>query len=428
MLQVLASVSRLVRLVFARFGEDRCVQVAGSLTFTTLLALVPLVAIAVTLIAAFPVFEQWSNEIKIFILLNFVPEAGGRIITGYMQQFADNATRLTAVGILFLVVTALLLMVTIERVFNVIWRVRRERPVLNRLVIYWAALTVGPLLIGASLSLTSWFLSYSMGLARAVPGGDSMLLGIVPVVLNALAFAFLYLTLPNRRIRTGDALIGGLTAAIAFELMKLGFGLYVKSVPTYAAVYGTFATVPIFLLWIFLSWTVVLFGAVVVAVLPRWRIGADLAEAVPGRRFYRVLRVLRVLQLAHRRGETPTTPAVARAAVLSEEDAEETLTRVEAQGWASRVLSGGWTLVRDLGTLSAAEVYRAFVFRTQPEPSGDPAMDGDIESVARMVSARVEADLDRPLVTFFQTDVSPGSGSGNGAPESPPRRDTATDP
>jgi membrane protein len=418
MMQVLASAVRLVRLVFARFGEDRCVQVAGSLTFTTLLALVPLVAIAVTLIAAFPVFEQWSNEIKIFILLNFVPEAGGKIITGYMQQFADNATRLTAVGILFLVVTALLLMVTIERVFNVIWRVRRERPVLNRLVIYWAALTVGPLLIGASLSLTSWLVSYSMGIARAVPGGDSMLVGIVPLALNALAFAFLYLTLPNRRIRTRDALIGGLTAAIAFELMKRGFGFYVTSVPTYAAVYGTFATVPIFLLWIFLSWTVVLFGAVVVAVLPRWRIGADVAEAVPGRRFYRVLRILRVLQRAHRRGETPTTLTVARAAVLSEEDAEEALIRVEGQGWACRVLSGGWALVRDLGTLTAADVYRAFVFRIQPETSGDSAMDGDIASVAQVISARVEEDLDRPLGTFFQTEDLPEIESDKGSSQS----------
>jgi len=288
------------RLVMGRFADVRCVQVAGSLTFTTLLALVPVIAIAFTMIAAFPVFEDWANEIKIFILLNFVPEAGGRIITGYMQQFADNATRLTALGVVLLAVTALLLMMTIEHVFDAVWRVRRPRPLARRMLVYWMAVTVGPLLIGASLSVTSWVVTQSLGVAREVPGLGRAVLALVPWVLNAVAFGLLYLVVPNRRVRLADALVGGIAAAVAFELMKRGFGLYVTSVPTYTAVYGAFATIPIFLIWIYLSWLVVLFGAVITAVLPTWRAAPRGETAAPGRSLFAALRTLRTLDEARK--------------------------------------------------------------------------------------------------------------------------------
>lgn len=407
MTHVFKSMLRLARLVVGRFVEDRCVQVAGSLTFTTLLALVPLIAIAVTLIAAFPVFEDWSNEIKVFILLNFVPEAGGKIITGYMQQFAQNATRLTALGIVLLGMTALLLVITIERVFNVIWRVRRERPLLHRFVIYWAALTVGPLLIGASLSLTSWLVGQSLGVARAVPGGDSILLGLVPPLLSGVAFALLYLTLPNRRVRVGDALVGGFTAALAFEFMKRGFALYVAAVPAYDAVYGTFATIPIFLLWIFLCWSVVLLGAVVVAILPHWRLGSPSDEHVPGRRFHLAWRMLRVMHAAQSTGAVASTAGLAAAAALSEEDAEDLLGRLEALGWASRLAAGGWALLRDLGSLTVADLFRAFVFRAGAHRTGDSTTDAEVDALEREIATRIEAELDQPLDAIFRDE--PGS-------------------
>jgi len=406
MTHVFHSVLRLARLVAGRFVEDRCVQVAGSLTFTTLLALVPLLAIAVTLIAAFPVFEDWSNEIKVFILLNFVPEAGGRIITGYMQQFAQNATRLTALGILFLGTTALMLVITIERVFNVIWRVRRERPLLHRLVVYWAALTVGPLLIGASLSLTSWLVGQSLGIARAVPGGDSILLGVVPLLLSALAFGLLYLTLPNRRVRTADALVGGFTAALAFEFMKRGFALYVAAVPAYDAVYGTFATIPIFLLWIFLCWSVVLLGAVVVAILPHWRLGSPGDEHSPGRRFHLAWRILRAMHAAKRTGIPASTAGLAGAAVLSEEDAEDLLGRLEALGWVSRLGAVGWALLRDLDSLTVADLFRAFVFRAGAHRTGDSTIDAEADALEREIMTRIEPGLDRPLDTVFREEAA----------------------
>ncbi len=257
-----AGMRRLIRLVIDRFEEDRCLQVAGNLTFTLLLALVPMFTIAFTLFAAFPVFEDWANAFKIFLLTTLVPEVGGKIITVYMQQFADNAAKLTAVGLAFLVVTAVLLLVSIEKVFNGIWRARRPRSLVQRVVIYWTAITVGPLLIGASLSMTSWIVAQSVQSVGSAMGVETILLRVVPVILNGAAFGLLYLTVPNRRVRVQDAFVGGVVAAVMFELMKRGFALYVEMFPTYDLIYGTFATVPIFLLWLYLSWCVVLLGAV----------------------------------------------------------------------------------------------------------------------------------------------------------------------
>src|SRR3989338_2363174 len=159
----------LIRFIVARFVHDRCMQTAASLTFTTLLSLVPMITIALTMFSAFPVFEEFSDQIKSYLLKNLMPETAGVVITRYMQQFAESAARLTTVGIGFLVVTAMSMMLTIDRAFNVIWRVARPRPLVKRLIVYWAVLTLAPLLIGASLSLTSWLVGVSMGYAKHVP-------------------------------------------------------------------------------------------------------------------------------------------------------------------------------------------------------------------------------------------------------------------
>jgi len=155
----------LIRFIVARFVQDRCAETAASLTFTTLLSLVPMVTIALTMFSTFPVFEDFSALIKNFLMQNLMPENAGKIITQYMQQFAESATRLTTMGIVFLAVTAMLMMLTIDKEFNVIWRVTRPRPLVKRLIVYWAVLTLAPLLIGASLSLTSWLVGLSMGYA-----------------------------------------------------------------------------------------------------------------------------------------------------------------------------------------------------------------------------------------------------------------------
>src|SRR5437879_10198491 len=186
--------------VFKRFNEDRCLQIASSLTFTTLLALVPLVTLTLALMAAFPIFSGLGEHIHAFLLANMLPEKAGKVVTGYIEQFSGQAGRLTALGTAVLAVTAFLMMFTIERAFNSIWRVSRPRPVAQRILIYWATLTLGPVLIGASLSMTSYIVSASLGLSRKIPFVGSAILGFVPFVIKCVAFTLLYLFVTHRSI------------------------------------------------------------------------------------------------------------------------------------------------------------------------------------------------------------------------------------
>ena len=259
-----------VRLAWARFSEERCLQIASSLTFTVLLAIVPIITVVLTVISAFPVFGRLLQYLEGFLVRYMLPESA-TAVAGYAEQFAENAARLTSFGVAFLFVTAIIVLLTIDRAFNQIWRVPRPRGTVQRILIYWALLTVGPPLVGASLALTSWLLRRSAGLVAGAPMVEEAMLTIAPILLTGLAFAFAYATVPNRRVRVGDALIGGFVAALAFEAMKHGFAFYIAQFPTYRLVYGAFSAVPIFLLWIYLSWVVVLLGAVTAAVLPEWR-------------------------------------------------------------------------------------------------------------------------------------------------------------
>src|SRR5436190_20570364 len=275
----------LARIVARRFYDDRCMQIASSLTFTALLSIVPIVTVALTIAAAFPVFGQMTAAIQSFILENMVPESAETVVN-YTQQFSMNAKKLTAVGIGFLAVTSIMLLLTIERAFNDIWRVRTPRSVVQRVFVYWTLLTVGPVLIGASLSATSWIVGQAVGLVKGLPYAALVVLTIVPVLLTSVAFALLYVSMPNRRIRVRDAAIGGLLAAIVFEITKRAFAVYIAKFPTYTLVYGAFASVPIFLMWIYVSWLIVIFGAVVVASLPEWRDRAGQAKPLPGSDFF----------------------------------------------------------------------------------------------------------------------------------------------
>src|SRR6185436_15353699 len=209
-----------LHLLSVRLREDRLIQVAGSLTFTMLLSLVPLLTIALTVFSAFPGFAGLWTAIRSFILTNLVPTMAGKVVGVYMQQFAENAGRLTALGLVMIAVTAVMMMHTIEGTFNTIWRVRRMRPLISRVLIFWGVMTIGPLLIGASLSLTSWLVTESMGLMGDLQRADLILLKLIPAVLTSSAFALLYRTVPNRRVGTRDALVGGVFAGVLFEGMK----------------------------------------------------------------------------------------------------------------------------------------------------------------------------------------------------------------
>ena len=262
---------RLLRWVVQRFREDRCTRVAGALSFTTLLALVPLTAVMFAIFSRFQMFESWMTTAQEFIYRNFVP-AAGEVVSGYLQKFAANAGKLTIWGLLLLFLTSLMLMATIERVFNDIWHVPQTRKRLHRFLSYGALLVLGPMLIGITLSSTSYLVSLPLFSRDATFGGLKVfLLAAAPMSFEWLAFWALYVVVPNYRVRWRHGLIGSLFATMMFEIAKRGFVFFVTNFANYKAIYGAVAALPVFLIWIYLSWTIILAGAVMTATLPEWR-------------------------------------------------------------------------------------------------------------------------------------------------------------
>lgn len=348
------------RFIAARFNQDRCAQIAASLTFTTLLSLVPLITIGLTMFSAFPVFEDFSVQIKVYLLNNLMPDAAGKIITQYMQQFAESAARLTAVGIVFLGITAMSLMLTIDAAFNIIWRATHARPLLKRLVVYWAVLTLAPLLIGASLSLTSWLVGFSMGYAEHIPVLGVGVLKVLPVLFTTVAFAMLFRLVPNRYVPLPHALIGAFVAALVFEMMNRVFGYYISHFPTYKLVYGAFASFPIFLMWIYLSWLAILLGALIAASLSHWRAPAA-HQLSPVAQLLDALRVLQIMTDSFQQGRVSTFVEISRTLQLGYDALEKILDKLANANMVRKAEGYGWLLMRDAGNIRTVELLHLFV-------------------------------------------------------------------
>jgi membrane protein len=269
----LGDVPGFARFVLRRWTEDRCPQVAASLTFTTLIALTPVFAISVALLSSAPFFEQVMVQLKVFLLMNLAPEIAGKIITEYMTQFARNAGRLTALGVSVLFITAIALMLTIDRSFNAIWRVRRRRPYWLSVLTYLLLMLAAPVLLGVGVTITTYVMTLSAGVGLPEFANPAVL-RFIPVFFSALSFFLLYRVVPHRRVPWRHAAVGGIVAAVMFEAAKELFGYYVRHGPAYNVLYGTFAALPFFLLWVYLSWLVVLVGAELTAALDDWGSGA----------------------------------------------------------------------------------------------------------------------------------------------------------
>ena len=259
----------LARLVIRRARQERLAQVAGSLTFTTLLSIVPLVSVGFALFTRFPIFRVLETALEEHLLKSLLPAEIARAVIRTLNQFAANASGLTLLGSLFLVVAAVALLLTVENALNQIWGVKRRRPLLRRIGLYLLLLAAGPPLLGASLWATSLLVAASAGLIDAAPAWTRTALTLGPVVLAAACLATLFCLVPNTPVRKRDALVGGLIAGLLFELGKRGFAAYLVKVPTYRAVYGAFWTFPLFLLWVYFSWFVTLAAALVTAALGR---------------------------------------------------------------------------------------------------------------------------------------------------------------
>jgi len=341
-----------------RFREDRLGITASSLTFTTLISLVPLVTVMLAVFSAFPMFSTFQSNVEKYFLQSLVPASIAKPVLGALTQFASKANRLGTVGLVVLMATAIALMLTIDRTLNAIWRVRTPRPIAQRVLVYWAAVTLGPLLLGASLSITSYALSASQGLVGAPPGGVTLLLDVLVFVLLALGMAGLFHYVPNTTVRWRHAIAGGLFVAMGFEIAKRVLGWYLRQVPSYAVVYGAFATVPIFLVWIYLGWVVVLMGAVIAAYAPSLQMRVVRLPDIPGSRLHLAVVILRAL---HRARQTPqhgmTLAELALALRTDPLQIEPILDTLVAVDWTGRLEEAGaprHVLLCDPATTKAA--------------------------------------------------------------------------
>lgn len=265
--------------IAGRFVEDRCGQAAASLAFTTLLSLVPLVTVALALFSRLPLFDQAEQVLREFLFSNLLPDKAGRLVGNYLLQFSDKAHRLTLIGSAMIFATAVMTMLTIDHTFNTIWRVEKRRSLGRRIALYGGALVLGPLLAGLAMAAVTFFVSASLGLVNEPPWVRAALYGALPVAFQTVLLALLYGAVPNARVAGGHAFVGGLVAGLGFILMQKLFGTFVAAMPSYRLIYGAFAALPIFLLWLYLSWMVVLLGALLTAALPGALVAMDAPEA-----------------------------------------------------------------------------------------------------------------------------------------------------
>ncbi len=321
-----------------RFREDRLGISASSLTFTTLIALVPLVTVMLALFSAFPMFARFQGALQQYFLQSLVPDGIARPVLGALTQFASQANRLGGAGLVFLLISALALMLTIDRTLNGIWRVRTPRPIAQRVLMYWAAITLGPLLLGISLTVSSFALTASRGIVDALPGGLALALQTLEFVLLWGGVAALFRYVPNTDVRWRHALAGGLFVVAGLELAKRLLAWYVAAMPGISVIYGAFATLPILLLWIYLSWLTLLFGAVVAAYAPSLQMNLVRHANLPGQRFALALALLRELRGA--RGAAPHGLTIAQLAASQRADplqVEPLLELLLQLGWVGRL-------------------------------------------------------------------------------------------
>ena len=398
----------LLRFARRRLNEERLPQVAGSLTFTTVLALVPMLTIALAIFTTFPLFNTFRTSLEGYFIQSLMPKSIANTILGNLSQFATKATRLSAIGAIALVLTAVAMLLTIDRAFNQIWRVKTSRPLAQRLMVYWAVMTLGPLLIGVSISVTSSLFTATNGVVKHATIMGSFFYSSLSIVLTTVAFSLLYIAVPNRGVDWRDAACGGLLAATAFEIAKRLFAVFISKFPTYTVIYGALAAMPIFLLWVYVSWLIILLGAVFAAALPVVKFERWWHVPKPGGAFMDAMAILKVLHDARERGASAVVdaPTLRQTTRLGFDESESLLERMLDAGWVGRVktvapkrLPWGrrigegldqWSLLVNPHQLRVADVYRLFVFN----PSGNPMLAERVESV-------IEQGLSQSLAAYF---------------------------
>lgn len=348
-MEKLQVVQRFLRVLIKRFLENRGPQSAAALTYTTLFAVVPVMTVTFVVLTAIPSFKELSGVIQGFVLRHLLPDAGAQVLS-YFSAFSVQARKLTWVGMVILLLTALFTLTTIERAFNQIWGVARNRSGISGFLRYWAVLTLGPLLLAAGFAMSTYVLSLSR--EGGLPGID-ILLSLAPLLISFVVFSLLYVAVPNARVPVKNALWGGALVAVLFEASKMLFALYVAYFPGYRLIYGAFAAFPVFLLWIYISWIVVLLGAELVHQLGMPGAWRDEACCPP---LLALLTMLSRLHGAYQRGERLSASALLPPNIgLESETQRAQLAWLEREHFICRDAQGDWLLCRDLSAVNFYE-------------------------------------------------------------------------
>ena len=349
-----------------RFNRDGCFAASGALSYTTLVSLVPLGVIAFGIMSIFPKFAVLREELLTFVFHNFVPAVGEQA-GWWFEYFAGSATQATAFGVIGIAATGVLLLITVEDQLNLLWRVTVRRPWGQRVLAYWTLMTLGPLLMGASLTLTTYFqiAAQRVGfntetLAEATSGWWGEAVRLLPFGLEVIACTLLYCLIPNCAVRWRDGLLGAVVAAIVIEIEKIGFSFYIGAVSSYQTIYGAIASIPIFLLWMYMSWMAVLLGAVVAANLPTWRVDERLSHLTAGGvRLGFGIALIAALARGRRRGASYRTAALATELGVPTSVVDEHLQQLARAGFVAPTQAGGWVLSWDPASATLHDLYHA---------------------------------------------------------------------
>ncbi len=387
---------RFIGMVVTHFIRNGGTQNAAALTYTTLLSLVPLMTVMLALLAVLPISAQVTAEINGFLFNNFVP-AAGEVVQQHLQTFTSKAGRLSGLGFIFLVVTALMLMGTIERSFSTIWRITSKRRLFNTILVYSAILSLGPTLIVTSVVATSYFVSlpYISDAVQRV----SFATVLMPVFVSALAFTMLYSVLPNQRVLFKDALLGGVVAALLFEGAKRGFALYLTLFPTYELIYGALAAVPIFLIWVYLSWLVTLLGAEVTYCISIYHDDRQSNDDRQRGRLLLAYRLLKRLWLAQQSDLSLTIYQLGREeSGVTDECVMSLMLELEEGGWVHKLKGDAWILASDLTKVSLFDLYQSGLFMLPH------AIDSDEETLSALLVATEQSlreSMSTPLAQLY---------------------------
>lgn len=392
--------SAFARFLWHRFLDDSCFESAGALAYTTMFALVPFAAVVFVVLAAFPVFDEWTARLTDFVFTNFVPDSA-RVVEKYLQDFALSARELSSTGVVALLVSVVLTMWSIEQAFNRIWRVPAPRPKLMRFLVYWTLLTLGSLIMVLAMATTSALFSLPALSGEEARDVTGQLLVYLPTLLEFLAFTLAYWLIPHRPVPLRFAVAGGLLAMLLFEALQWAFAIYLRNA-SFGQLYGALAVLPIFLVWLYASWLVVLLGASLAASLSAFRYQPKAMRLLPGTELYGLIRLLgRLQEVRHDGGELSIEDIRQRESSLTDDLLQRMLASLSELHIVRQSEQGGWLLARDLDEVPLAELYEGMALRVPAVDLPLPARQDALGSAA----AQALEHLRHPLSESLQRSV-----------------------